>query len=218
MVKKAGQFVAGAITLVLLTFGIELAISLKLMFPDSVTEWIGASSNPRLLLWIVSILTPSALIILIKIGVKIKFLEKWVEGFDHPYLLGLPEWAYISIFTLSVIGLAFFPPACESPTATIQVTSLDNSLIEYTGRSVTATVGTKLSIEAVSNEKSVMFCEWSAVGSAINTIGPKSSCATQVSLANKPGKAIISLKLSKSFCSVTSTSPIEIVVVPGEEE
>jgi hypothetical protein len=221
MVKNASQFIAGAATLVLLILGIELAISLKLMFPDSVIEWVGASSNPRLALWVISVLISSSLIILIKVGVKLPVLKPWIEAPDHPlfsYLLGLPLSAILSILLFSGISLAFLVPLCESPTATIQVTTLDNSIIEYAGRSVTATVGTKLNIEAVANQNSVMFCEWSAVGSAVNTIGPKSSCTTQVNLANKPGKAIVTLTLSKSFCSVTSTNPIELIVIPKKEE
>ena len=217
MLKKISVLVAGAVFLILLTLGIYLAISLELIFPASVIEWIGASGNPRLALWIASCLFASFVITTLKVGVKLPFLKPWVERPDHPfftYLFGLPLEVVLSILILSGIGQFILRPVCDSPFANIEVISLNDDIIEFNGKLVTAKAGAKITLVANVNNNAVVFCSWSSTGTAIKTIGPKSSCTTQASLSNEPDRGIITLTLSSSFCSLKSTSPLEILVVP----
>jgi len=217
MAMQIKTFVSGIIFLALLTLIINLAISLKLFLPESVTEWIGSSSSPRLALWIVSILAASFVIVILKLGVKLPFLKHWVERPDHPiftYILGLPLGVALSVLALSGFGLVFLGPVCQSPFANIEVTSINDESIEYDGRSITAKTGARLTLTANVSDSSLVFCTWSSTGSAIRTIGPRSVCTTQASLSDEPSRGIITLTLVKNFCSVQSTNPLEIIVVP----
>jgi hypothetical protein len=217
MAKQVAKYIVGAITLFVLSLGIEIAISLKLFLSESIIEWINSASNPRFSLWLISILIVSSILTLIKIGVKLPLLTPWIESSIHPlisYLLGLPLLVTIAIAVLAGVSLAFLGPRCESPTANVKVTSLDDSIIYYDGKSLTVKAGSTLTVEALPNENTVVFCVWSSTGKAITNIGPKSACISQIELDNEPGKGIVTLTLSKSFCSVSSTHPIEIITVP----
>jgi hypothetical protein len=218
--KKTLKFIVGFICLVALSIVINLAISLKLIFPENIIEWVSGSSNPITSLWIISILVASAMIILFQTGAKLPFLK--LEIPKHPlfsYVFGLPVWATSSVFVVAIISLAVFQPVCQSPTATVNITSLDeDALIQYDGESIHAKVGANLTLKAIPGDNAVTFCSWSSVGSAVNSIGPTSSCTTQLHLSNQPGREVITLTLSKSFCSVKSMIPLELIVEPYEEE
>lgn len=216
MKKNADSLVSGAIVLVLFTVLLRLAISLKFFLPDSLTEFISESSNPGLSLWIVSGLVVMGTAFLIKIGVKIPALEKWIEKPARFFslLLVYPTVFYVSILVFLGLSLYFLKPVCESPVVNIKVTSTDETM-KHDRDSVTARLGTNLTLEADTKEMSLISCRWSATGDAINVIGPQSSCITQVRLANnKPGRGIVTLTVAKSSCSVTSTHPLEIIAVP----
>ena len=218
--KKTLKFIVGLICLAVLGVAVNLAISLKLIFPENVIEWVSGSSNPIISLWIISILVASALIILFQTGAKLSFLK--LEIPPHPlfsYVFGLPVWATSSVFVLAIIGLAIFQPVCQSPTAIIDVSSLDeDALIQYDGEAIYAKTGAKLTLKAVPGDNAVTFCSWSTAGSAVNSISPTTSCTTQLHLSNQPGREAITLTLSKSFCSVKSISQLELIVEPYEEE
>ena len=218
--KKVYKFIVGFICLVALSVVINLAISLKLIFPENVIEWVSSANNPIVSLWIISVLVSSAVIILIQTGAKLSFLKLEIPKHAlFSYVFGLPIWATASVFIVSIICLAFFQPVCQSPSAVIDVTSLDdNALMQYDGESIHAMVGAKLTLKAIPGDNAVTFCSWSSAGSAVNSIGPTSSCTTQLHLSNEPGREVVTLTLSKSFCSVKSIIPLELIVEPLQEE
>lgn len=216
MIKQVGKYVVGAITLFILSLGIEMAISLKLFLSESIIEWINASSNPHLSLWLLSILIASSILTLIKIGIKLPVLTPFIDS-THPllsYLLGLPLLVTIAIGILAGASLAFLGSTCQSPIASIKATSLNDSIIYYDGKSLTAKAGSTITVDAVPGGNAVVFCSWTSTGKAITNIGPKSACTSEIDLANQPGRGIVTLTLSTSFCSISSTHPIEIITVP----
>lgn len=218
MAKQTVIIFASTLFLALLSVGINLAISLKILFSESVIDWVGSSNNPPLALWIISVFFASFVIAMLNLGVKLPFIKVWVERPDHPlftYILGLPLWVVIFTLVFSGLSLVFLGPVCESPFADIEVVALqEGDIISFDGKSISVKPGARLTLNAVVNSSSVVFCSWSATGSAVKSINPQSSCATQVNIASKTSRGIITLALSKSFCSVKSTNPLEVIVVP----
>lgn len=214
--KKTLKFIAGFLFLAALSVVINLAISLKLVFSENIIEWVSSANNPIISLWIISALVASVIIILIQSGAKLSFLK--IEIPKHPlfsYLLGLPVGVTLFILIISAIVLAFFQPVCESPAAIIDVTSLrEDALIQYDGESIHAKTGAKLTLKAVPGDNAVAFCSWTFTGDILDSIGPISSCTTQLHLSNQPSQGIILLTLTRSFCSVKSTVPLNLSVEP----
>ena len=217
MGKATGQYMASAAFYILLVIGIAMAISLNLVLPENTVGLIGSSSNPRLIVWFISVLFSSAIMFLTKIGIMIPVVKSYFENHDNtalPYFFSLPIKITLPILVLAAIGVAFLWPVCESPAVNFSVTTLDNSTINFNGATITAKTGSILTIEAVLHEKTMVSCKWSSSGQAIRTIGPLSSCVTQINLSDKAGKGFITLALSKNFCSIVSTRPLEIITTP----
>ena len=218
MIKKTITAITGIAFLFVLSVVINLGISLKLLLPSNIIEWAGESYNAQLTLWIISVLFSSFILALLSLGIKLPFIKPWVERPDHPvytYIFGLPLWAILSIFVLSGLSLFFLGPVCESPFAVIEASTLNkNDLVDYDGNIITARAGSKLTLSATVKDNSVVFCSWSSTGEVIKTIVPQSSCITQASLSPEPGKGIITLTLSKNFCSLRSITPLELIVIP----
>jgi hypothetical protein len=218
MGKNVRLYVSGAVSLLLFSIAINLAASLNLLFPSSVIEWIGASRNPRITLWVTSLLSASFIYVALQLGIKLPSIKAWVERPDHPvfnYLLGLPLGVVLSITAISSLALFLSAPVCESPIAIIQAASLNGGEVKYDGKVINAEPDARITLAAISQENSIVFCTWETTGTAIKSLNPRSSCKTQLSVSNQPGdRGIITLTLSKSYCSLRSTNPLEVLVIP----
>jgi hypothetical protein len=206
--------VTSAIALLFLILAIHFGISLNLIVPKSIIEWISASSSPQLALWTVSTLIAAVLVTLSALGfvdLPNKLSQANRELFL--YLFGLRWWVTLVISVISVTILIFVQPVCQSPTASIRVRVQNNETFEYSGMPIDAKPGDMITLSAISNDNTVIFCSWSNTGTAVERINSKALCSTQVQLSNDEGRGIITLTASKSSCSVVTTTPLEIVTV-----
>ena len=210
------RFVLSAAVLVGLIVAIRYGISLNLLVPGGVIDWIGDSTNPRITIWVVSSLIGSVVITLPQIGIKAAWANN-LSQINHllfTYLIGLSPWITMPIIAAAIVSLVVLQPVCQSPTASIRVRLQNNETFEYQGKPIEAKAGETISLSATSNDSAVIFCSWSSTGSAISSLSAKSVCNTQVHLAKGHGKGIVTLSLSKSSCSVVSTTPLQIITVP----
>lgn len=217
MRNEAFKFAVGTFSFLVFTLLIYWVFSLRLFLPSNLIWLVTASTNPRIALWMISILISSSLISLLKLGVKVPQLQPFIEKKDHPifnYLLGLPLGIVLSILVISFIGLVLLKPVCISPYAEIEDESYNNVIIRRDGNDIIAKTGEKIDLIANIQNDTITFCSWNSMGDAIKKIDPINSCRTSVFLSNEPGIGVVTLRLSTSYCSLESSIPVNFQTVP----
>lgn len=184
-----------------------------LVIPPQIIDWVQTSPNPQQAVIALGTLTSALILVLLRGGVSVPFLQKYVPDTEqfHRYVAGLPLWVIGILIAGSMIGLLMVFPACQPPSAIVFETSKGTL---HGGETLAVTPGEKVNITAKSIEEGTrLHCQWQFAGNAFQMMGTrKGSCNIPMEFSPKPGEGILTLLASKNFCTEGNTFSLIIKV------
>ena len=207
---KIWKWFVGFVIYLVLGWICRWLITLQLLIPRNIISWLSESKSPTMALWLFSYGITALVLIGIHTGVKFPLIQRnkhWLWD----YILGLSLGKLIFFSVCCFIGLVLLQPQCGSPAIAVRMLSSDEQTVLSSENKVKVQPNSNFILEAKSIDGSIIICKWTYVGEMINGISPQSSCTTNVSLSNQTGEAMITLSASPSFCSTTSTYPIQLI-------
>lgn len=173
-----------------------------LVIPPQIIDWLQTSPNPQQAVVALGTLTSAVILILLRGGVSVPFLQKYVPDTDQfrRYVAGLPLWVIGILIAGSLLGLLAVFPACQPPSSVLFET--DKGTL-HGGETLSVKIGEKVSITAKSIEEGVrLHCQWQFAGNAFQMLGTrKGSCNIPVEFSPRPGEGLLTLLASNNFCT-----------------
>lgn len=184
-----------------------------LVIPPQVIDWIQTSPNPQQAVIALGTLTSALILVLLRGGVSVPFLQKYVPDTEQfrRYVAGLPLWVIGILVAGSMVLLLMVFPACQPPSAIVFETSKGTF---HHGDTLIVTPSEKVTIAAKSIEEGTrLHCQWQFGGSAFPMMGSrKGSCNIPMEFSSKPGTGILTLLASKNFCTEGNTFSLLVKV------
>jgi hypothetical protein len=211
--RGLGEIVSGLAIFLLLSGAIMVLIKFQLIIPRSMLNWLSQSPDPQRAIISFSALVASLIMIVLRLGIQIPFMEKWVKSDDiRRYLSGLPLWAILIILVASVAGLLVVFPSCQPPASVVFVVQGREDPLGPSDV-LTARPGEALTITAEAiQENAILSCKWQYVGDAFETLGESHRCELNLVFANQPGSGFLTLQASQDFCSQSSIFSLQVEV------
>lgn len=186
---------------------------IRLVIPPQILDWLQDSPDPQQAVIAMGTLTSAVILILIRIGVAIPFLHKYVPDTEqfHRYVSGLPLWVLGVLIAGSLVGLLAVFPACQPPSAVVFITekgTLHNKEV------LLVQPGEKISVTARSIEEGVrLHCQWQFAGNAFQLLGTrKGSCEIPIEFSSKAGEGFLTLLASNNFCTQSTVFSLPVKV------
>jgi len=215
MSRKPVEFISGLALFLVIALVVGWAIILRLpMIPASLIEWLGGSRDPQRALIYFSGLTSATLLILISFGIEIPKLKNFVSASERAmrYLTGLPLWALLLIWAVSLGGFWTVFPSCQPPaTVGFEVSARDRiyrpseTLIVSPNEALTVIIRS-------SNPGATLSCAWEYAGPIFDSPGAQRGCQVNVRFGAEPGSGFLTVVTAENFCSQTSIFSLQTVV------
>ncbi len=186
---------------------------IELLIPPQIIDWLHNSPNPQQAVIAMGTLTSAVILVLLRGGVAIPFLQKYTPDTEqfHRYVSGLPLWVLGVLIATSLMGLLMVFPACQPPSSVLFETekgTLHNKEL------LVVRPGEKISVRAKSIEKGVrLHCQWQYAGNAFQMLGTrKGSCEIPIEFSSKPGEGFLTLLASNNFCTQSTVFSLPVRV------
>ena len=186
---------------------------IRLVIPPQILDWLQDSPDPQQAVIAMGTLTSAVILVLLRIGVGIPFLQKYVPDTEqfHRYVAGLPLWVLGVLIATSLVGLLVVFPACQPPNVVVFETDKNGTL--HSNETLTVKPSEKISITAKSIEDGVrLHCQWQYGGSAFQMLGTSKGCDITVEFSNKPGEGYFTLLASNNFCTQSHAFSLPVKV------
>jgi hypothetical protein len=185
---------------------------IELIIPPQIIAWLQTSPNPQQAVIAMGTLTSAVILILLRAGVAIPFLQKYIPDTEQSrrYIAGLPLWVMGVLIAASLVGLLAVFPACQPPSSVIFDTA-KGSL--HSNETLTVKIGEKVNITAKSIEEGVrLHCQWQYAGNAFQSLGTRKGCDITVEFSPKPGEGFLTLLASNNFCTQSTVFSLPVKV------
>ena len=177
-------------------------VYIGLLIPPQIIDWLHNSPDPQQAVIAFGTLTSAILLILLRGGVAIPFLQRYIPDTEQSrrYVAGLPLWTIGVLIALSLIGLLLVFPACQPPTSVIFESPEKGVLHPLETLSVKP--GETVNLLAKSIEEGVrLHCQWQYAGNAFQMLGTGQGCEIKIQFSSKPGEGLLTLLASNNFCT-----------------
>ena len=213
MRRSLKDVLIGLCVFVIISVVVIWLVYIGLLIPPQIIDWLHNSPDPQQAVIAFGTLTSAILLILLRGGVAIPFLQRYIPDTEQSrrYVAGLPLWVIGILIALSLIGLLLVFPACQPPISVI-FESPEKGVL-HPSETLNVKPGETVNLLAKSIEEGVrLHCQWQYAGNAFQMLGTGQGCEIKIQFSSKPGEGFLTLLASNNFCTQSRTFSLPVKV------